>query len=119
LKLCQFTAARWLDWLIAVLVAVWLIAAAPATTLPPVGRAFGAGCASAGSDRTSITVACSAVVIISTGRPRRTTPNSFISFSNRDRAIATPVATDTVSISVACSSEPRQHPPIERAAVQG
>jgi hypothetical protein len=42
-KLCQLTAARGLDWLIVVLAGVWLIAAPPATTTPPVGRAFGAG----------------------------------------------------------------------------
>ena len=68
LKLCQFTAARWVDWLIAVLLAVWLIAAAPATTTPPVGRAFGAGCAAAGSASTSTTVACNAVLISSAAR---------------------------------------------------
>ena len=56
-KLCQLIAARWLDWLICVLLALWLIAAVPATTLPPVGRAFGAGCACTGWARTSRTVA--------------------------------------------------------------
>ena len=62
LKLFQFTAARCVDWLIAVLFVVLLIEAAPPTTVPPSGRAFGAGWACAGSDSNSIAVACSAVL---------------------------------------------------------
>ncbi len=62
-KLFQSMAARWDDWSIRVLPPVWLIAAAPPTTMPPAGRAFGAGCAAAGSASTSRTVVCKAVVI--------------------------------------------------------
>ncbi len=87
LKLCQLTAARWVDWLIAVLLAVWLIAAAPAITTPPVGWAFGAGWAWAGSASTRDTVACNAVLIISAGRPRRMTPRSLTFLSRRAFAI--------------------------------
>ena len=42
LKLFQSTAARPVDWLMVVVVAVCAILAAPATTRPPVGAAFGA-----------------------------------------------------------------------------
>ena len=65
----QSMAARLLDWLIVVDVGALLMAAVPATTWPPCGRAFGAGCAAAG--RTGIapgtakarpTTACSAVL---------------------------------------------------------
>src|ERR1700733_5162564 len=64
LKLFQSMAARWEDWSIRVLLPVWLIAAAPPPTLPPVGRAFGAGCAAAGSDAiaaVNVSPVCSAV----------------------------------------------------------
>ncbi len=90
-KLCQFTAARWVDWLIVVVFAVWPMAAEPATTTPPVGRAFGAGWASAGSDSTSIAVACSAVLTIRAERLRRTTPSSFTLSARRQLVMTTPV----------------------------
>ena len=48
LKVVQSIAARLLDCEMLVDVAVVLIEAEPATTWPPVGRAFGAGCARAG-----------------------------------------------------------------------
>src|ERR1700722_3071458 len=77
LKLCQLTAARWLDWLIAVLLALCLMEPVPPITTPPVGRAFGAGCACAGRASTSDTVACKAVLIIRAERDRRATPSSL------------------------------------------
>ena len=51
LKLCQLMAARWLVWSMVVVAGDCEIVALPATTLPPVGRAFGAGWACAGSAR--------------------------------------------------------------------
>ena len=48
LKLCQLRAARWLCWLIVVVVGPAVIVAWPALTAPPVGRAFGASWAWAG-----------------------------------------------------------------------
>ena len=40
LKLCQLRATRWLACCTVSTLAVWLMAALPATTLPPVGRAL-------------------------------------------------------------------------------
>src|ERR1700739_1386797 len=57
LKVCQLIAARWLAWLMVVVLPLLLIEALPPNTLPPVGSAFGAGCASAGKDTTTATVA--------------------------------------------------------------
>ncbi len=59
LKLCQVSAADWLCWLMVVVLPDWVIPAWPPTTAPPVGRALGAICATAGVARTASAVPCS------------------------------------------------------------
>ena len=48
-NVCQLMAARWLACSMVVVLADCAMAALPATTVPPVGCAFAAGCAQAGS----------------------------------------------------------------------
>src|SRR5580658_4264757 len=74
LKLCQLIAPRWVDCVIVVALAVWLIEAAPPTTTPPIGCAFGAGCAAAGTASTITATACKAVLTSKAERVRLTRP---------------------------------------------
>ena len=72
-KLFQSTTARWDCWVISVELAVLLMAALPAVTAPPCGRALGAW-ARAGRASTSRAAACSAVPSSSAARLRRAKP---------------------------------------------
>ncbi len=97
-KLRQSMAARWLAWLMVVLVLFWPMLAAPATTWPPWGRALAAGCAAAWLTNTARVAACSAVLRSRLARPRRTVPRT--SFAAIERAIpyspAQPIMARTV-----------------------
>jgi hypothetical protein len=101
LKLCQSIAARWLDWVMVVALAERAMLAAPPTTTPPCGAAFGESCARAGCASTSTTVACNAVVSSSARRLRRSTPAS---------RNAAPRVGRTVRFGVACSLRIRTAP---------
>ncbi len=70
LKLCQLITARWLLCVIVVVLGLLLIVALPAFTAPPVGCAFGAGCARPGVASSSKLPACSAVRSSSAARVR-------------------------------------------------
>src|SRR5580700_4558355 len=61
LKLRQLIAVRWLDCVIVVVLALAPIEALPAVTIPPLGRAFAAGCARLGVATSSSVLACNAV----------------------------------------------------------
>src|SRR5580698_3869190 len=77
LKLCQLIAVCWLDCLIVVVLALVAIEELPAVTMPPLGRAFAAGCARAGTASSSSVLACNAVPSSSAERERRATPTSL------------------------------------------
>ncbi len=77
LKLFQSIAARGLLCSIVVAAALRLIWAAPPTTTPPCGRAFGAGCDTAGAASTTRNAVCNAVAPSSPARSRRTSPRNF------------------------------------------
>ena len=92
LKLCQFTAARWLACCTVVTVAVWLMLACPATTRPTCGRALGESWACAGKASTTSTAACSAVLPSNDARLRRRVPTATALLLPRLPAILRAVA---------------------------
>src|SRR5580658_2506197 len=88
LKLCQLIAVRWLDCVIVVVLALVPMLALPAVTMPPLGRAFAAGCARAGIASRSSVLACNAVPSNSAERERRATLTSLGCATPTRRAVA-------------------------------